>query len=306
MKKSGFFLAAIVTTMALTACSRAPESASDQTDNSTTNTTSAPEDQGEPIMLHARIDYTGSSTLHGFGKSGTTLSLEILQPAFRSGKGKTASYSPDNSALTQVRGFVHGSGHAETKSSDTTIEEHYEKTGAWAALKTIDKGYFAITMPEPADIGDGLQVEVEVHAPVEGEQWTQAYGQKSPDTTFAHPMECSEHDEHRDDQGAACGVKFHIDPTPTGAKSDAGKIVYDKIVDALKQPNGEWVMAMLGQLYGGETTYESDGHFVVHVSKKYTLDKDGSTIDRDIDITVWSSPRNSTSTPKNVTPVKSL
>lgn len=300
MKKVGFFLIAIVTAATLAACSRSTEPAANQ-NKSVVST--QPDNRGEPVMLHARIDYTGGSMTREIGKTGVVLSLDLRQPALRIGKGKNASYSSDDSAPTQVQGFVHGSGHAEMNSNDTHIEEHYDKTGAWHPLQTPTKGFFAIKMPESSDIGDGLQVEVEVHAPVAGEQWTQAYGQQNPDVTFARPLECSERDEYLDDHGAACSVKFHIDPTLSGPKSDAGKILYDKTVDALKQPNGEWVMAMLGQLYGAETTYEND-EFVVHILKQSTFDKDGSTINRDIDITVWSSRRDSNWVPKNVTPVK--
>ena len=258
----------------------------------------------DPIMLHARIEYSGRHSVENIGQSGTTLSMLILEPALRSGKGRTAAYSVDNTVQTQVQGSVHGSGRADMTSREGPIEEHYDKAGAWSALGTAKNGSFSITMPEPSDIGDGLQMTVEVHVPVVGDAWMQSGGKKYPDVTFARPLECTERDDHLEDQGPACFVKFGIDPTPSGPKSAGGKVVYDKIVEALKQPNGEALMGMLGQIYGAETTYDSDGNFATHVTKNYVVDKDGSKFESSVDITIWSSKRGSNAAPKNVTPVK--
>jgi len=302
MKKIGFLLIAIPTAMLFTACSRSPEPAPIQDEGATPAT--AEKDNGmEPVMLHARIDYSGNSATKEIGSAGTTLSLEIQQPAFREGKGASARYSQDTSGQAQVQGFVHGAGRADISSNDGHIEEYYDKRVTWNPLQAPQKGNISIMPPEPSDIGEGLQVEIEVHAPVTGEQWMKALGQQTPEVTFARPLECTERDDYLDDHGPACGVKLHIDPTPSGPRTDAGKILYDKIVEALKLPNGEWTMAMLGQLYGAETTY-ADGEFVLHIQKKSIFDKDGVTMDRNIDITVWSSPRNSNWIPKNITPVK--
>jgi hypothetical protein len=303
MKKIGFLLIAIPTATLFTACGRAPAPSPAQGDESTTPAKVEENNGMEPVTLHARIDYSGSSATKEIGKTGTTLSFEIREPAFREGKGKSARYSQDTSGQTQVQGFIHGAGHADISSNDGHIEENYDKKGEWNSLQAPQKGNFSIMPPEPSDIGDGLQVEIELHAPVTGEQWMKALGQQSPDVTFARPLECTEKDEYLDDHGPACGVKFHIDPTPTGPKTEAGKMLYDKIVEALKQTNGEWVMAMLGQLYGAETTYENN-EFVLQVHKQSTFDKDGVTMHRNIDITVWSSRRDSDWAPKSVTPVK--
>lgn len=285
---------------ALISCGRSPHPVADQPESAA----AAPEESGDPIMLHARIEYSGSHTVKDVGQTGATLSMLMLEPATRSGRGRTAVYSVDNTAQTQIQGFVHGNGRAEITSRDGPIEEHYDKSGASPALGTTKNGSFSITMPEPSDIGDGLQMTVEAHVPVVGDAWIQSGGQKYPDVTFARPLECTERDDYLEDHGPACFVKFSIDPTPSGPKSDAGKIVYDKIVEALKQPNGEALMGMLGQAYGAETTYDGDGNFSTHVNKSYVVDKDGSKFESNVDITVWSSKRGNNAAPKNVTPVK--
>ena len=285
---------------ALISCGRSPHPVADQPESAA----AAPEESGDPIMLHARIEYSGSHTVDNVGQSGATYSVQILEPALRSGKGRTAAYSVDNTAQTQMQGFVHGIGHANITSRDGPIEEHYDKSGAWPAVGTTKSGFFSITLPEPSDIGDGLQMTVEVHLPVVGDAWIQSGGQKYPDVTFARPLQCTERDDHLDDQGPACFVKFSIDPTPSGPKTDAGKIVYDKIVEALKQPDGEALMEMLGQLYGAETTYDGDGNFTTRVAKSYLVDKDGSKFEGTVDITIWSSKRGSNAPPRNVTPLK--
>lgn len=265
-----------------------------------------PAENAEPIMLHARLEYSGGHTVRDVGQSGTTLTMLIVEPTLRVGRGPTAVFSVDNSRQTQIQGFVHGSGRAFITSRDGSIEEHYDKAGSWPALRTSNSGSYSITMPEPSDIGDGQTITVEVHMPVVGDVWTQNGGQKYPDVTFARPLECTERDEHLDDKGPACFIKFSIDPTPSGPKSDAGKIVYDKMVEALKQPNGEALLAMLGQVFGAETTYDGGGDFVTHVSKTYVVDKDDSKFESSVDITIWSSRRGIDAPPKNVTPVKAL
>ena len=289
------------TAVVLTSCSRSPHPVADQADTPAGSSVSSMDDA---VTLHARIEYSGHHTVRDVGQSGTTLSVLIREPALRTGKGRTAAYSVDNAAQTQIQGFVHGSGHAETSSRDGPIEEHYDKAGAVPELGTTKSGFFSITMPEPSDIGDGLQMTVEAHVPVAGDAWIQSRGQRYPDVTFARPLECTERDDHLEDQGSACFVKFSIDPTPSGPKSAAGQIVYDKIVEALKQPNGEQLVGLLGQLYGAETTYDSDGNFVTHVNKSYVFEKDDGKFENVIDITVWSSKRGSNAAPKNVTPVK--
>lgn len=266
----------------------------------------AADESGEPIMLHARVEYSGRHTVKNVGRSGTTLSMLIMQPALRSGKGSIAVFSVDNSSEAKIQGFVHGTGSAAITSRDGSIEEHYDKAGSWPAMGTTKSGSFAITMPEPSDIGDGPQMTVEVHAPVVGDVWMQSGGQKYPDVTFARPLECTERDDHLDDKGPACFLKFSIDPTPSGPKSDGGKIVYDKIIEALKQPNGEALLGMLGQVFGAETTYDAGGDFATHVTKTYIVDKDDSKVEISVDITIWSSKRGMDKPPKNVTPVKPL
>lgn len=302
MRICGKLLIMAATAVMLISCGRSTHPVADQPENAT----AAPDESGlgDPIMLHARIEYSGRHTIKDVGQSGTTLSMNILQSALRSGKGPNAVYSVDNTTPAQIQGFVHGSGRADMTSTDGAIEEHYDKAGAWTALGTPKSGFSSITMPEPSDIGDGLQMTVEVHVPVVGDVWIQSGGQKYPDVTFARPLECTERDDHLEDQGPACFVKFSIDPTPSGPKSDAGKIVYDKIVEALKQPNGEALMGMLGQIYGAQSTYDGDGNFATHVTKSYLVDKDGSKFEINVDITVWSSKRGSNAAPKNVTPVR--
>lgn len=261
----------------------------------------------EPILLHARVDFTNKSTTQKIGESALSMSLNIQQPAFRSGKGSEATYQVDDTLREQVQGFVHGTGHAQIELEDGRLRETYDKLFAVSTLKTPEKGVFSIGIPEPSSIGDGLSVRIGIHAAVLGTASAKVIKRGAATDippTMAAPLGCRDQSEHIADRSDGCGIELRLDASPVAAKDEAGEIMLPKIQEALKQPNAEWVLALLGQTYGAQTTYRDNGHFVLHFTRNYSFSKDGAEGTQDMDITVWSTRRGDAWSPDGVTAVK--
>lgn len=270
----------------LTACGQGP-------DDPPPGSESAPADERphegmEPIVLHARLDYSDGSTSRELGSRGLKMSLEIAQRAFRDRSGGAVTYAQDIEAQPVVTGWVHGVGHAEVNSDDAHLEEHYDKTAGWFEPQTPASGMFNVLPPQASDIGDGLHMIVEIHAPVAGTLAARLNGQETT-PNLAVPLNCTERDEHLEDHGAACGKKFDLDATPTGPKSEAGKILYPAARELLDQPNGEALAGMLGMYYGVTTEYRPGNHFILRLKKNHAFAKDGSELADDIDLVIWST-----------------
>ncbi|MDB6060150.1 MAG: hypothetical protein JWM78_253 [Verrucomicrobiaceae bacterium] len=308
MKKLIFLSAVMMSTFLLNGCGRP----SNPTPETQTDASTAPAEQNdgtEPITLHARIDYVSTSNSGALSQSKSIFSLEIQEPARRDGKGKSATYMQEENAPEKVQGFVHGQGTANLDSGDTKLQENYDKSVSFANLAKPDKGIFTISMPQPSSIGDGLSVQINIHASVAGTQSAKiTAGGKSVDTepTMSRPLLCSDQTKFFDDGSDGCGVELTVDAVPTAAKDAGGEVMLPKIKEALSQPTAEWAMALLGQMYGATTEYRDNGHFIIRFVKKYDLTKEDTAMTSDINITVWSTGRDEKWSPANLPPLKTL
>ncbi|HVL01805.1 MAG TPA: hypothetical protein VM553_18435 [Dongiaceae bacterium] len=289
-------------------CGEQEEKQEPSADSDVAEESSAADGQ-EAILLHARVDYTFTSQTAEIGGSQAHISLHIRQPAFRSGKGESASYDWDNDHPVEVTGAVRGEGSAAIVSNDTTLNERYDKSLSLPQWKAPEQGAFSITMPEPSSMGDGLSMQVNIHAPVSGTQTVIVSGQDmsaSMAPNFARPLLCTGQQQYIQDGSDGCGIEIRLEPTPTSAKNDIGQVMLPQVQKALAAPNGEVVMAMLGQVYGATTEYRSGGHFVTRFVRKYEFAKDQSQMTYDYQVTVWSTAKSEDWTPSDVTPPKSL
>lgn len=262
----------------------------------------------EPIMLHARIEYTGATDLSSVGSSnGSHFSLELQQPAFRSGEGASATYEVDSDQPIQVIGSVHGYGQAHIVSDAGTLTERYDEWARWPQPATPTQGLFSIVMPVPSEIGDGLAVQLKVHAAVEGSRTAHMQSKDvsaDVEPSFSIPAMCGSNSDYRNDHGEACGFDLSLDASPTAAKSAAGAVLLPTIQQGLAAPSGEWGMVGTGQLYGATTTYREHGHFVLAYHRALTLaEKDGS-LSHDFKVVVWSSGRNEDWKPADLPPLE--
>jgi len=276
---------------------------------SATQVASPDESNREPIMLHARIDYTGATDLSSAGSSsGSHFSLELQQPAFRFGEGAHAEYEVDNDQAAQVVGSVHGYGQAHVVSDAGTLTERYDEWARWPRLAAPTQGLFSIGMPSPSDIGDGLAVQLKVHAAMDGSRTAHMQSKDvsaDVDPSISIPTMCGSSSEYRSDHGEACGFDLTLDALPTAAKSAAGEVLLPTIQQGLAAPNGEWGMVGTGQLYGATTKYREHGHFVLTYRRALTLaEKDGG-LSHDFKVVVWSTDRNEDWKPADLPPIES-
>jgi hypothetical protein len=266
-----------------------------------------PETSAERILLHARIEYESTWRTRGIGTRHFAMSLLLEQPAFRDGQGATARYSIDPERRERLQGIVEGAGAARVVSDDTVLDERYEKSASWPELQVPSVGLFSLLDPEPSSIGDGLQVQLKLHAAVVG---TASAHVSSPDGStdmepqFAVPVECKSRNENIEGNPPGCGFDLDIDAVPTRARDAEGQIMLPKVRDALAQPNGEWVMALLGNHFGATTQYRERGHFVQRLSRTYRLAKDETESQIVITLFVWSTGSNEDWVPRDVPPVR--
>lgn len=261
--------------------------------------------RGEPILLHARVDYGSDSVTSGVSERHFVLAMDVEQPAFREGSGARATYSGD-SARERVRGFMKASGSARVVSADTTLTENYAKSATWPQLQAVDGAYFSLLAPEASLIGEGLHVRLELRAPVKGQGSAHVQGEggsADTDPLLSVPSECSSRDQKLDGNVEGCGVVVDLEPAPTHARDAAGEVMLPKVTEALAQPDGPWAMAMLGDHFGATTEYRPGGHFVQRFSKSYEADKDGAHSRITVNVTVWSTARGENWVPKDLPPL---
>lgn len=266
-----------------------------------------PEKSAERILLHARVDYESTWQTRGITKRHFLMSLHLEQPAFRDGQGDTARYSIDPDRRERLQGIVEGSGTARIVSDDTVLDERYEKSASWPELQVPAMGRFSLLDPEISSIGDGLQVQLKLHAAVLGAASAHVSspdGSADVEPQFAVPVECNSRDENIEGSPPGCGFDLDIDALPTRARDAEGQVMLPKVRDALAQPDGEWVMALLGNHFGATTEYRERGHFVQRLSRTYKLAKDGTQSQIVITLFVWSTGSNEAWFPRDVPPVR--
>lgn len=261
----------------------------------------------EPIMLHARIVYSGANKLKvADNASGSHIAIEVMQPAFRIGEGASADYEVDNDQPTLVVGSVHGFGHAHAVDDAGELTEHYDEWARWPKPTAPAQGLFGIGMPRPSDIGDGLAVDLEMFAAVEG---TRTAHMQSKDVSadvepsLSVPVICTSSSDYRHDHGDVCGFKVSVDAAPIAARSEAGKQLLPSVQQGLAGPNGEWTMAGMGQLYGATTRYREHGHFVLTYRRDLAFANHDATMSNGYQIVVWSTGRNENWTPTELPPL---
>lgn len=290
--KAGAALA-VTASLSITGC-HAPDKMHDGAEQQVEQVTPPAENDGrEPILLHARIAYTSAIDFKGAGGGNTArFLLELRQPAFREGRGNTAKYEQDTDHEAQVVGSVHGRGQAHMVVENGEMSESYDQSATWKQLTVPEQGMFSIQMPMPSHIGDGLSLELEVHAAVSGSKSghlssKEASADMEPQVSV--PNACQTHSEYLPDHGDACGFKLSLDATPTEPKDEAGKVLFPDLQKGLAEPHGERILAMAGQLYGATTHYRDNGHFVMTYNRHFDDGKDGSSMTDAYHIVVWST-----------------
>lgn len=260
-----------------------------------------------PIMLHARIIYSGASAWKvADNASGSRIAIEMMQPAFRIGEGANATYEVDNDRPTLVVGSVHGFGHAHTGSDAGELTEHYDEWARWPKPAAPAQGLFGIGMPRPSDIGDGLAVDLEMFAAVEGTRTAHVQSKDvsaDVEPSVSVPVICTSSSDYRHDRGDVCGFKVSLDTTPMAASSEVGKQLLPSVQQGLAAPNGEWTMAGMGQLYGATTRYRERGHFVLTYRRDLAFANNDATMSDGYQIVVWSTDRNEEWTPAELPPL---
>lgn len=263
----------------------------------------ASEPRPERISLNASIDFTQQTDMKEIGASGTRIRLLMRQPAFRYGKGPKATYVWDYEGVTKVIGNVQGQGHARIDSDDGSLTESYGKSAEWGKWTAPSKGAFSMTMPEPSHIGDGLRLELSIHAAVEGASRAHISGKgvsADIEPNLAIPYSCHEQSINLPDRSPECGLKVSLDAMPTGPKDPEGAVLYPDLVKALAIPETETALAMTGQVYGATTEYRENGHFTLRFARDYVAQKEGSAIRYQYNLIVWSSAPNDEWKPKDV------
>lgn len=281
-----------------------PETAtSSPAENSSTDEGADPR---EKVMLHARVDFTSSMSAPDAGTQNTThIQLELRQPAFRSGKGSDASFDWDTDQSTEVRGDVDANGSAHISSDQGDLTENYQKSSHWPNWTVPEKGVFSIQMPEKSHVGEGLSVRVNIHAPVSGTQTariTSPQGSMETEASLSIPLACGGQNQYIADGSSGCGIEISMDPNVSSPQDAAGQVLFPQLKDALAAPNGETLMAMQGTLFGAQTEYREDGHFVVHMARDYPFAKEGSSIDHRYKVVVWSTRLNDDWVPEAAKP----
>ncbi len=258
-------------------------------------------DSGLPVMMHTRLQYRLSSKTSGDKlNAGSELryALQLQTPLMRDGKGATATYRGADSGVDQVQGDVTASGQATLKDSDISTNETLNLAGHWPTLVVPEHGRFNAQPPERSLTGEGMALRLVLEAPMEGSQSatiTNERGSMTTDVTLSRPLPCVLDSSSKQE---TCKIELSIDPAPTTAHDEGGKLMLPRIKEALAQPNGEWAMALLGQVYGATTEWRADGGFVLRFNRDYQLIKDGTTMTLEMKLLVWTAKPGDNSEPK--------
>jgi len=290
-------------------CSKSPKE-DDQQVESDTSADAPASPSGEPITLHARLDFMDSSASASVNASHhLNASIYLETDVTREGSGESATYSLDSDS--RVQGSVVASGTLALKSNDVSSNETYSMHNEWNALTDKAEGAYRIRLPEVSLLGEGLSVAVEIEAPVSGTKKAtiSSAGQTldSNDVTLSRPMFCSTQAADKDKD--VCKLSFTIDAVPTKAKDPA----YESMLESAKtlyayqgkkNPEGGLVMySGLIPVYGATTQYQN-GHFVTALDQQYTSNIDGTDISQHIHLVVWSTKRGDKWQPEGLAPLQ--
>lgn len=298
----------ILSFLLLAGCSKAPQE-NQQTESEAPAETSTAS-SGEPITLHARLDFTDSLANTSINSSRKlNASIYIETDVLREGKGASATYTLD-SEESRVQGSLVATGSLALKSDDLSSSETYNMHNEWSSLTNKPEGNFSIKLPEPALLGDGLSVGVEIETPVSGikKATVSSKGQTmETDVTHSRSMFCATHAADKDKD--VCTLKFTIDPAPTKAPSPelesllaSAKEVYT--YQGKKNAEGGLIMySSMLPVYGAITQYQN-GHFVTALDQAYSENVGGGDISQHIHLVVWSTKRGDKWQPDGLPPLQ--
>lgn len=261
---------------------------------------------GEPITLHARLDFMDSFTSPAINanrqlKASIYLETDVL----REGSGASATYSLDTEE-SRVQGALLAMGTFTLKSDEVSTNETYNMNNEWRVLTKNPEGKFIIKLPEESLIGEGLSVGVEIEVPVKGtKKATINSNAQTMDSEVTHsrPMFCTSQSADQD----VCTLSFTIDAVPTKAKNSLHERLLENAktlyaYQGKKNPEGGLIMySAMVPVYGATTTYHS-GHFVTELNQQYKTNLDGSDIGQHIHLVVWSTKRGDKWQPEGLPP----
>ena len=289
-------------------CSKSPQDEDQQVESESPADT--PVSSGEPITLHARLDFMDSSISASVNANRKlNASIYIETDATREGSGASATYTLDSDA--RIQGALTATGTLALKSDEVSSNETYNMRNEWNTLTDKPDGMFSIKDPEASRIGEGLSVAVEIEAPVSGIKktvmTTDSQTVDSKEVTLSRPMFCSSQPVDKDKD--ICKLKFTIDAIPTKVQTpeletmlESAKTLYT--YQGKKNPEGGLVMySSLVPVYGATTQYH-DGHFVTALDQEYTANIDGTDIGQHIYLVVWSTKRGDNWQPDGLTPLQ--
>lgn len=263
---------------------------------------------GEPITLHARLDFMDALVSPSINASRKlNASIYLATDVVREGSGDSALYSLD-SEETRVQGAVVASGQMDFNQDEVSTNETYNMQAGWSSITNNPDGKYRINLPDVSYVGDGLRVGIEVEVPMTGTKKAtiSSNGQTlEGDVTHARSMFCSTQSPEKD----ICTLTFTIDALPTKAKEP----VYESLLEGAKaayayqgkqDANGGLIMySGMVPVYGATTQYQN-GHFVTQLNEKYSVNLDGSDISQHIQLTVWSTKRGDSWQPNDLPPLQ--
>ncbi|GGY81703.1 hypothetical protein GCM10011613_27990 [Cellvibrio zantedeschiae] len=257
---------------------------------------------GEPITLHARLDFVDSYASPAINSSRKlNASIYIEMDVTREGSGASASFALD-SETSRVQGSLVASGSSSIKLSEGSADESYDMHNEWSALTTQPEGKFMIKLPEPSLLGEGFSVGVEIEAPVNG---TKKAAMADTEIMHARPMFCASHEA--DKSKDVCKLEFTIDAVPTKdpgvpdlLESAKGLYAYQGKIG----PEGGLIMySGMVPVYGATTHYHN-GHFVTELDQEYNVNLKDANIGQHIHLVVWSTKRGDKWQPEGLPPLK--
>lgn len=262
---------------------------------------------GEPITLHARLDFVDTfATASINAKRTLNASIYIETDVVREGSGASATYSVDSDE-SRVQGALYASGSLAFNHDGVVSSENYNMHNEWNSLTSKPEGKFTIELPDASTVGEGLSVGVEIEAPVSGtKKAIITSGGQDADAEILHarPLFCSTQADKE-----ICTLKFTIDAVPTKAQAPEYESLFEnakKIYAYQGKKNAEGGLIMYSSLvpvYGAITQYR-DGHFVTALDQSYSVNLDGGDISQHIHLVVWSTKRGDKWQPDGLPPLQ--
>lgn len=293
------FIAALLMAGLLSACSKAPEeTTAEPTMHGASSEDGTVDDSaqgGQPVTIHARIQYISESSAPQLA---TQHKLEsafyIATDAIRYDDQGTVSYAMQDGS--RVQGTLNASGNAHIVSDDAVADEAYQMKGDWPELIQPNRGLFRIKNVEPSHVGEGMEVTIEMEVPVQGSKKSLIQNKElkleNSEIKFSNPVECSPVNETED----LCKILFTMDVVPTEARDAAGEQLLASAQELYKHQgkigadNSLIVYSSLVPVYGAKTTMQGE-HFISELDDSYQVQMDGSTLAQHLKIVAWSTAR---------------